>query len=129
MKQRLGEFGPKDLDQARQDDIVQRYEAGEAVRSIVSCLRELGLPATIKWVEYVLDRHSIIRHPKAKDIPKGAPEGFSVTSAARIRNEVISGEGNETARTVRRDDLSYVRQGRRVVATIETYRNFGREEI
>lgn len=73
------------VDQIPQDEVIQRYEGGETIASLVNYLRELGFPATWYWVESVLDHHQITGHSKAGEIPKRAPQGFSVGSAARLR--------------------------------------------
>lgn len=76
-----------DLIPQEQEEVVQRYEAGEPIGSIVAYLRELGLPANWYWVDSTLDRHQVVRHAKPGEIPKGGPQGFSANSAAVLRRE------------------------------------------
>lgn len=99
----------KVADRVPQDEVIQRYEAGDSINGIVAYLRELGLPANWYWVDSVLDRHRIIRHANPDGVAKGAPQGFSVGSATTLRRETP------------RHYLPYHRRS----ATLHTLRTFG----
>lgn len=105
------------------DEIVQLYEEGVPIAHIVAQLRERGMAANWHLVHAVLDRCQVIRHSRTAEIPKGATEGISVSSLARIRNEVISTGRGEGARVVRRSDLPGLR--RRIRASLQAYSTFG----
>jgi hypothetical protein len=112
LRERFKDFSPLEakrpllaLDRAHQDEIVQRYKFGEPITHIIKYLRELGLPANWYWVETVLDHHGIIRHSKSGEIPKGAPEGFSLPGAQPSRDTPIVGSVEEV-RLPNLDELS-----------------------
>lgn len=91
LKKRLSDMGllvkPEDRNtplnrlvaQIPHDEVIERYESGEPIRSIVASLNEVDIPATLASVEQVLDRNRIVRNPKPGEIPRGAPQGFSAS--------------------------------------------------
>ena len=78
------------MDQIPQKEVVRRYEKGGSITEIVSFLRQNGFPANWYWVDSVLDRHQVDRHPKqssATDQCRQVVDGREVELARRILDE------------------------------------------